>query len=100
MKSTGFILYMPVMNGISWLGGSCRETERYDGYLQLENGVGMLRLLEEQVREALGKREGGSQDCKHQLCYRKAGLSCDQPIYGRNPEKVPRYPFYGISDQK
>ena len=27
--------------------------EQYDGYLQLENGVGMLRLLEEEFREAL-----------------------------------------------
>lgn len=27
--------------------------ERYDGYLQLENGVGMVRLLTEEVREAL-----------------------------------------------
>lgn len=29
------------------------EAERYDGYLQLENGVGMLRLLGDEVREAL-----------------------------------------------
>ncbi|MCI8464953.1 MAG: DUF512 domain-containing protein [Lachnospiraceae bacterium] len=29
------------------------EEERYDGYLQLENGVGMLRLLETEVQEAL-----------------------------------------------
>lgn len=29
------------------------EAERYDGYLQLENGVGMLRLLTEEVDEAL-----------------------------------------------
>ncbi len=27
--------------------------ETYDGYLQLENGVGMLRLLKEEVKEAL-----------------------------------------------
>ncbi|MDY4669235.1 MAG: DUF512 domain-containing protein [Oliverpabstia sp.] len=27
--------------------------DQYDGYLQLENGVGMLRLLEEEVKEAL-----------------------------------------------
>ncbi|MGN1171925.1 MAG: DUF512 domain-containing protein [Lachnospiraceae bacterium] len=31
------------------------EEERYDGYLQLENGVGMLRLLQEEVREAMEK---------------------------------------------
>ena len=29
------------------------EAGRYDGYIQLENGVGMLRLLAEEVREAL-----------------------------------------------
>ena len=34
------------------------EEEVYDGYLQLENGVGMLRLLETEVTEALSEREG------------------------------------------
>ena len=34
------------------------EETRYDGYIQLENGVGMLRLLETEVRDAL-KEEGG-----------------------------------------
>lgn len=29
------------------------EEERYDGYIQLENGVGMMRLLENEFREAL-----------------------------------------------
>lgn len=29
------------------------EEKRYDGYLQLENGVGMMRLLEEEVKDAL-----------------------------------------------
>jgi putative radical SAM enzyme (TIGR03279 family) len=29
------------------------EEERYDGYLQLENGVGMIRLLQTEFREAL-----------------------------------------------
>jgi len=42
------------------------EEDRYDGYLQLENGVGMMRLLVEEVGEALceetevmGKKEAG-----------------------------------------
>ena len=35
-------------------GRELPEEERYDGYLQLENGVGMVRLLENEVREALG----------------------------------------------
>ena len=31
--------------------GAALEEDRYDGYLQLENGVGMLRLLETEVTE-------------------------------------------------
>lgn len=34
-------------------GRELPEEERYDGYLQLENGVGMLRLLDTEVTEAL-----------------------------------------------
>ena len=46
-----------------WYLNAGRElpgAERYDGYLQLENGVGMVRLLKEEVREALsGLRTDG-----------------------------------------
>ncbi len=38
------------------------EAERYDGYIQLENGVGMLRLLKEEVQEALESRSGDQQE--------------------------------------
>ena len=34
------------------------EEERYDGYMQLENGVGMLRLLMNEFEEALADLEG------------------------------------------
>lgn len=34
------------------------EKERYDGYLQLENGVGMMRLLFNEVQEALSAVTG------------------------------------------
>ena len=37
------------------------EEERYDGYLQLENGVGMLRLLENEFNEAYEALEGDSE---------------------------------------
>ena len=48
-----------VVNTISGLSvKELPEEERYDGYLQLENGVGMLRLLEDEVAEELSKREG------------------------------------------
>ena len=34
------------------------EESNYDGYLQLENGVGMLRLLEEEIKADLAARNG------------------------------------------
>lgn len=37
-------------------GRELPEEERYDGYLQLENGVGMLRLLDTEIAEALQKQ--------------------------------------------
>ena len=33
------------------------EESRYDGYIQLENGVGMIRLLYEEFMDALGDKE-------------------------------------------
>ena len=53
MSSMACTSSMPAMNSIFWQSGSCRRTERYDGYPQLENGVGMLRLLDTEVTEAL-----------------------------------------------
>lgn len=37
------------------------EEERYDGYIQLENGVGMLRLLATEVKETLKTLEGDNE---------------------------------------
>ena len=51
------ILSMPLMNGIFLRSEELPEEERYDGYLQLENGVGMLRLLDAEVQAgSCGKR--------------------------------------------
>ena len=38
-------------------GEELPEEDTYDGYLQLENGVGMLRLLGDEVQEALERRQ-------------------------------------------
>lgn len=40
------------------------EEERYDGYLQLENGVGMLRLLREEFTQALEDSSGSAKTGK------------------------------------
>ena len=38
------------------------EEERYDGYVQLENGVGMIRLMTEEVRQALEELDGDGRE--------------------------------------
>ena len=38
------------------------KEENYDGYLQLENGVGMMRLLEDEVHAALNSRNGDARN--------------------------------------
>ncbi len=43
-------------------GQSVPETERYDGFLQLENGVGMVRLMTEEVAEALAQLAGDEEE--------------------------------------
>lgn len=60
------------------------EEERYDGYLQLENGVGMLRLLEEQVTEALEDREGDNR--RESLAFATGNLA--YPFIHRYMEKI------------
>ena len=43
-------------------GKKLPEETRYDGYLQLENGVGMMRLLETEVKERLAGLEGDNRE--------------------------------------
>ena len=43
-------------------GRELPEEERYDGYLQLENGVGMLRLLMTETKEALAGMTGDDRE--------------------------------------
>ena len=51
--------YAPVLQSVSVVPGEeLPEEDRYDGYLQLENGVGMLRLLDAEVRQAVAERDG------------------------------------------
>ncbi|MCD7866886.1 MAG: DUF512 domain-containing protein [Clostridiales bacterium] len=52
-------------------GAEFPEEERYDGYLQLENGVGMLRLLEKEIDEALKARAGDERRIRASLATGK-----------------------------
>ena len=51
------------------------QEESYDGYLQLENGVGMLRLLFDEFEEAFGKLTGDDRVEERFRCNGKAGVS-------------------------
>ncbi len=48
------------------------EEERYDGYLQLENGVGMLRLLMNEFEDAM-ERKRGDEDSKSRSTDKEPG---------------------------
>lgn len=65
-------------------GRELPEKERYDGYLQLENGVGMLRLLDTEVTEAL--KEKISDNRKRRISFATGKLA--YPYICRYADKV------------
>ena len=74
-------------------GRELPEEERYDGYLQLENGVGMLRLLDEEVREALKERKGDERKENHLFCHRTPCLSMHYGICKRDSKKISQHGY-------
>lgn len=65
------------------------EEERYDGYLQLENGVGMLRLLENEFQEAYERSKGDH--LERHLSIATGRLA--EPVISRLAEKLKeKYP--------
>ena len=67
--------------------------ERYDGYLQLENGVGMMRLLIEQVREALRDGMGSIQPGPDRHVTIATGLLAAPTLKQLVSEITAVYPF-------
>ena len=55
-------------------GQELPEEERYDGYLQLENGVGMLRLLKTEFAEALKESQSAFQKAEPGMVTIATGL--------------------------
>lgn len=70
------------------------EEEEYDGYPQLENGVGMLRLLEEEIREALETRK--PDDRKHRISIATGELAA--PFIRKHLDAV-REKYPGITGE-
>lgn len=66
------------------------SADSYDGYLQLENGVGMMRLLEDEFMEALmatGEREG--KERKVTIATGKLAAPLLRQLCGHAQEKFP-----------
>ena len=70
-------------------GEELPEAERYDGYPQLENGVGMLRLMTEEVEAALADLPGDGR--KEEISMATGLLAQDymKKFAGRIREKYP-----------
>lgn len=79
------------------------EEERYDGYLQLENGVGMIRLLLNEFDEAMEERKAQGYSCAYEsreismatglLAYPYLQRMCDKVMEAYPNTKVHLYPI-------
>lgn len=65
------------------------EEDTYDGYLQLENGVGMLRLLKEEFEETYGQLQGDAKEREISLATGKLAYPYLQKLLGRLQDKFP-----------
>lgn len=70
-------------------GEELPEEERYDGYLQLENGVGMLRLLENEFQEALAAIPGDEKKREVSIATGKLAFPFIRNMADRLEEKCP-----------
>ena len=76
------------------------EEERYDGYIQLENGVGMLRLLDTEVRSRPEGAPGRRQSPEGDSCNRKAGRTISGRMHGTYQEEVSSGAYRGKGDHQ
>ena len=70
-------------------GRKLPEETRYDGYLQLENGVGMMRLLETEVKERLAELEGDDREFTASVATGKLAAPFIQQYIELIQEKFP-----------
>lgn len=82
------------------------KEDSYDGYLQLENGVGMLRLLKEEVKEALEAKMGDETERKVSIATGALAAPVLEELVNEIKQKFPNcncaiYPirndFFGTS---
>lgn len=74
------------------------KEERYDGYLQLENGVGMLRLLTNEFEEGYERLNGDERDREVSIATGFLAYPYIQRMADRIMEKYPKSKLhvYGI----
>lgn len=65
------------------------EEERYDGYMQLENGVGMLRLLLNEFAEVLADLEGDDREVDVSVATGKLAYPYLKQMFESLQEKFP-----------
>lgn len=70
------------------------EEERYDGYLQLENGVGMLRLLMNEYEEAYAHLNGDNKKREVSIVTGRLAYPYIQKMAERLEEKCPETKIY------
>ncbi len=66
------------------------EAKRYDGYIQLENGVGMIRLLLDEVSDYLETLEGDDRELELSLATGELCYGYIRDIVSQICEKFPR----------
>lgn len=71
------------------------EESRYDGYLQLENGVGMLRLLKEEICAELEKHKGDERKRKISFATGRLAYPYIQSYAAQIQEKYPNLEILG-----
>ena len=70
-------------------GEEVPEAERYDGYLQLENGVGMLRLLLDEFRAGYEPLTGDGRQAKLSIATAKLAYPYIRRMAAKLEEKFP-----------
>ncbi len=65
------------------------EEERYDGYLQLENGVGMIRLLQNEFEEAFANLKGDDRQIEISMATGYAAYEYLKAMTEKLEEKYP-----------
>ena len=71
-------------------GRELPEEDRYDGYIQLENGVGMVRLLKEEVSEVLDGMNGDDREVEVSLATGRLAAVYLQELVEKIQEKFPK----------